>query len=565
MQRLRVALTKKMKKSGGTPLSILRASFLHWDADASGQMNPFELVKACRTLGVALTLQEARSLIEYYDEEGDGEIRYTDLTEDLRKTTPSFLVHAAGTTPRLPPDEVPKAKEMPPLVQDFIRRMKALLLKKMRRDGGTEFSIVRQIFLKWDADQNGMLCAEELRGAARDFTLTLSRKEADVVVAYYTKEGSDGMHYQELLEDLTRGTKHYLHHVDGGEVRKELDSIRAQSTCRTESEVYFTARPKRKPRNVMVEALKVRLRRRLDQLIKEKGGTTYSHVREAFLTWDGDASGHLDAAELKGALNRLKLHVTDAETKATVEYYDTKGIGEITYDILINDMSRGAPSLTELERGGPSEWTTTLKELGSFTKPPKPTTAQAPPADQPFRGTKFKHPYAGDITIRIPSSVRAIMSRLQQAVQDATVEKNRRSKKSGAKPMQSRDYLHGTLLRYDTRGVGALSAADVLRAIRDMHITSIQESEVKRITQWFQQGDDKVPYEILLNEIWGKAPAVADPPDGSDHKASKGRSRGKPGRAPPSAGAFRKRQLLAEKARIEKRLMALERAAMFGS
>lgn len=47
-----------------------------------------------------------------------------------------------------------------------------------------------------------------------------------------------------------------------------------------------------------VEKFKLRLRDALENTIKRKGGVSHAIIREAFLNWDGDASGKLDPREL---------------------------------------------------------------------------------------------------------------------------------------------------------------------------------------------------------------------------------------------------------------------------
>lgn len=43
--RLRDALEKKIKQKGGVTHAIIREAFLNWDADASGKLDPAELVR----------------------------------------------------------------------------------------------------------------------------------------------------------------------------------------------------------------------------------------------------------------------------------------------------------------------------------------------------------------------------------------------------------------------------------------------------------------------------------------------------------------------------------------
>ena len=46
LRRLRRCLDRKVRESGGTEFSVLRASFLDWDADCSGAIDAGELRKA---------------------------------------------------------------------------------------------------------------------------------------------------------------------------------------------------------------------------------------------------------------------------------------------------------------------------------------------------------------------------------------------------------------------------------------------------------------------------------------------------------------------------------------
>lgn len=43
--RLRDALEQTIKKKGGVSHAIIREAFLDWDADASGKLDPRELVR----------------------------------------------------------------------------------------------------------------------------------------------------------------------------------------------------------------------------------------------------------------------------------------------------------------------------------------------------------------------------------------------------------------------------------------------------------------------------------------------------------------------------------------
>ena len=235
VQRLKVAVSSVMKRKGGTAPGITRKAFLHWDGDSSGTMGRDELKGAARQIGAAVTDAEADALIRFYNPEGGGALTYAPLVEDLSKGAPHFLTHAAGTTPRLPSADRPAKGDRPQLVTAYVQRMKALLRKRMRESGGAEASILRDVFLRWDAESSGLFAARALRGASRSLGLRLSAEEADAIVDYYDAHGKGEMSYDELVADVTAGTKHYLEHASARDAPRAQDSPRAASTCRTEA------------------------------------------------------------------------------------------------------------------------------------------------------------------------------------------------------------------------------------------------------------------------------------------------------------------------------------------
>ncbi|CAM9815728.1 unnamed protein product, partial [Phaeothamnion confervicola] len=90
----------------------------------------------------------------------------------------------------------------------------------MRESGGTEFSILRALFLKWDADQSGRTCSRELRGALRGgLGLRVSAQQADEIVAFYErKPGAGDFHYMELVAEVSNAMGNIVHHPSTAEV-----------------------------------------------------------------------------------------------------------------------------------------------------------------------------------------------------------------------------------------------------------------------------------------------------------------------------------------------------------
>ena len=70
---------------GGTIQSVVRESFLCWDVDSSGELNPEEFRGAMSRLGLHISADEASQVVKYYDSEGkdgrwgDNEISYGDV------------------------------------------------------------------------------------------------------------------------------------------------------------------------------------------------------------------------------------------------------------------------------------------------------------------------------------------------------------------------------------------------------------------------------------------------------------------------------------------------------
>ena len=51
------------------------------------------------------------------------------------------------------------------MLSQFIGTLKKSVRVTMRDKGGTPFSIIRHMFLYWDADKSGEMSADELEGA----------------------------------------------------------------------------------------------------------------------------------------------------------------------------------------------------------------------------------------------------------------------------------------------------------------------------------------------------------------------------------------------------------------
>ena len=266
---------------------------------------------------------------------------------------------------------------------------------------------------------------------------------------------------------------------------------------------------------------------------------------------------------------------TDREADELVRHYAAGSRAKMRHDALIRDACRGAQGIIDFQPGGPATWTTTTSEIGAHYRPARKAPAADPRDAAPFTTMRVPVPRTtcgspGQVTVRVPASVRRILQELRGAVEEAAAQRNLRAQ-SGA---SGRDLLLGTLMRHDRRGAGRLMFRDVVAALREIRVTRVTDADVERLAQWFHEGDGKLPYERVVREIWGGAAAS---PRAQTAAAGSAAAEGCAAAAAPSAprrangpkemrtssaslgkaGSIRRRQIQAEKVRLEKRIRAL--------
>jgi Ca2+-binding EF-hand superfamily protein len=102
--------------------------------------------------------------------------------------------------------------------------------------GGTPYSIVRSLFIYWDAAKTGTINSDELMQCMKSFGVKVTLAECDEIVSFYRspklkKFDSPEMDYHELLQDLQRGEPSVIAFV----TEKE-DEERDKSEIRFEEE-----------------------------------------------------------------------------------------------------------------------------------------------------------------------------------------------------------------------------------------------------------------------------------------------------------------------------------------
>lgn len=79
-----------------------------------------------------------------------------------------------------------ETKSLPMNVLKFIGTLKKAVRNTMRYKGGTAYSIIRAMFLYWDADKSGRISAQELLACMKSLGVRVHLNECKEIVGYYS-------------------------------------------------------------------------------------------------------------------------------------------------------------------------------------------------------------------------------------------------------------------------------------------------------------------------------------------------------------------------------------------
>lgn len=196
----------------------------------------------------------------------------------------------------------------------FLERLKRCLDRRVRERGGTEKSVLRASFVEWAG--GGRLGKAEFARALRSLGMKVADAECEAIFAYYdAREGFDA-----LCREVGRG-RHFIDHPEDDALGETPRSARAWSP--------------------LVRRFVKKLRLKLAALIRRSGEYERILIRRAFLNWDSDASGKLNARELVGAMQQLGLLLAEHEAVAIVAAFDD-GDGRLAYEPIVEAVCQGA-------------------------------------------------------------------------------------------------------------------------------------------------------------------------------------------------------------------------------
>jgi Ca2+-binding EF-hand superfamily protein len=228
-----------------------------------------------------------------------------------------------------------ETRALPLNVMKFIGSLKKAVRTIMRDRGGTPYSIVRSMFIYWDADRSGLISSSELQACMRNLGCKVRPDECDEIVKYYrpkqlaSSANSTEMDYHELLSDLQRGEPSLIQFVTAEEDEK-----------RNMTELRFEQLFDRKEtRPDIVDKFLEAVRSYLQVKMRNEGGTPHQHIRYLFSFYDYDYSNGLDPKELVIAAKReMNLAVSEEQARAIVSYYDKNRSGQMTYEKFVKEV-----------------------------------------------------------------------------------------------------------------------------------------------------------------------------------------------------------------------------------
>jgi Ca2+-binding EF-hand superfamily protein len=232
---------------------------------------------------------------------------------------------------------VEDTKALPLNVLKFIGTLKKAVRATIRDKGGTAYSIIRALFIYWDADRSGLISANELLACMRSLGVKISLDECTEIVLYYKPKATAAqqqstaieMDYRELLLDIQRGEPTLIQFVT-----QEEDAAKDQKEIRFEQlSDHHIARP------MIVDRFLEAVRTYLQTKMRNEGGTPQQHVRYLFSQYDYDYSNGLDPKELMAAVKKgMNLSISEEQAIVIVNYYDSKKAGQMTYDRFVKEV-----------------------------------------------------------------------------------------------------------------------------------------------------------------------------------------------------------------------------------
>jgi Ca2+-binding EF-hand superfamily protein len=331
LEAVRSYLATTMRNIGGTPFQHIQHLFQFYDYDYSHGLLPKELVLACRRkMKLAITLDQAQEIVDYYDRKGKGEIVPEKFIEDVcidvkpilsfTELSPRSIAASKKSLAVNPFIPKPFAAPANKVLEKFKQDVKIALVNKVNKLGGTVASWIREAFITWDPTYSTKISRwDHLQGAAKRLGVTISDDEAKVLITCYDKHKTGEMHYHYLAEEIMQEDAHFL--MDAKMVDRSFSS-----TSRTPPQVVKVIQQFKKACDLYVSKSKGRLEAR-------------DLMHGTFLRFDPTKSGFVNIEGFKAVVRELKVSgITVPDMIVSAKWFDTNGSQDLDYNSMIRQM-----------------------------------------------------------------------------------------------------------------------------------------------------------------------------------------------------------------------------------
>lgn len=398
IEATRYQVQHKMRVEGGTMYYHVRKIFQKFDFDYSNALSPSELFFAARkNLDLAMTEQDARDIVDYYDRKRQGEMMHSHFIDDVCVGLTSILEFNTRSAESIAEEKrkiqsnqfirTPFKAKANKLLENIKLNVRRTLDIRVNSSGGSYKSWIKEAFTFWDPRNIGRISDwTHLQGAMKRLGATLSEEEAQAIMLCYDEDNSGSMNYQHLMTDILEGEPNFM--SDSTTVTAKLLSSTASARA-----------PKEVDRSLN------KIKRAVDVYVRKSKGSLEGRdlVSGTFIRFDPTLCGKVGVEEFKGVCGELKVNLSDREIVAMVTWYDTTGRQRLDYnelcrelfgeDLFIKPLGSSLPSLTKSFAGSKSlnssiagSLTSSMNSFtdGSTARPFTNLTALAsgPPADK---------------------------------------------------------------------------------------------------------------------------------------------------------------------------------------
>jgi Ca2+-binding EF-hand superfamily protein len=434
-----------------------------------------------------VAVETRKDVIRYIRNERDtAQVKWMQLTENLNNEDRIRDDFVSNRLQQL-------HRSLPLQVKKLIGNLKRAVHKTMSSVGGTPFSILRQLFIYWDRNNNGSLSYSDFSSALRSLQIAIPAQDLKDIFSFYshTTASNGRMGYHELLSDIQRDEPSILYFL--GDKVKDSDSHELRFE---EAGDEFKERPKRV--TLFIEAIRAHI---LDRM-RIEGGTLEYHVKKMFQNFDFNYSSALDPDELLAAAKgSFHLNFSREDAELVVKYFDRRKTGEMTANQFIEAVCEGQSSMLSFNE-------TTKEAVAAEKKKVR---------ENPFVKTEFR-PKPNKLFERIKEKIRNTLD----------VRLNR---KGGSYT----SWVTEAFSFWDPMGTGVFSHWQHLQgAILRLGVYITQDEATSVLACFDESGTGQVKYKTIMKNILEDETNLITPANANDEKSH-------PDRAPKAVELFNRK------------------------